>query len=140
MAKGRAQTAMEGIAKASAKLNKEALKIKGKTLDGLLAAAIVILRRSRARVPRERSELFANSEARKTPENANAVEIVYHQAYAAYVHENVDMKLKGTPRPSGLGDYWGPAGEAKFLERPLMESRKEVLEILQAYAKINPRG
>lgn len=28
------------------------------------------------------------------------------------------MKWRGLPRKSGLGVYWGPAGQAKFLEQP----------------------
>jgi hypothetical protein len=43
----------------------------------------------------------------------------YEAYYAVYVHESVEMKLQGVPRPSGIGRYWDPQGqaEAKFLER-----------------------
>jgi len=42
--------------------------------------------------------------------------------YAIYVHENVEMKLKGLPRPSGRGRYWDPPGSGpKFLENPARE-------------------
>lgn len=37
---------------------------------------------------------------------------------ALWVHENIEMKWRGKPRRSGIGVYWGPKGEAKFLENP----------------------
>jgi len=43
-------------------------------------------------------------------------------AYAVYVHENMEMKLKGQPRPSKRGRYWDPPGSGpKFLENPARE-------------------
>ncbi len=47
-----------------------------------------------------------------------SVIVGYEAAYAVHVHENVEMKLAGQPRPSGIGEYWGPHGQAKFLETP----------------------
>lgn len=46
--------------------------------------------------------------------------------YAKAVHENVEMKLQGLPRPSGRGVYWGPHGQAKFLEKPARTKRKQI--------------
>lgn len=39
--------------------------------------------------------------------------------YAPYVHEAVEMKLKGQPRKSGIGRYWDPQGKAtaRFLTK-----------------------
>ena len=31
------------------------------------------------------------------------------------------MKWRGKPRRSGIGVYWGPNGQAKFLEQPARE-------------------
>jgi hypothetical protein len=46
------------------------------------------------------------------------VEVGYASPYALAVHENRQMKLRGVPRPSGIGRYWdaesGP-GRAGFL-------------------------
>ncbi len=44
-------------------------------------------------------------------------------AYALYVHENMEMKLAGQPRPKGRGFYWDPQGISgpKFLEGPARE-------------------
>ena len=46
------------------------------------------------------------------------VTVGYTASYALFVHENVEMKLKGKPRPRGRGLYWDPQGRAqpKFLE------------------------
>ncbi len=46
------------------------------------------------------------------------VAVGYEAAYAINVHENVEMKWRGLPRKSGIGEYWGPHGQAKFLEHP----------------------
>ena len=42
----------------------------------------------------------------------------YNSKVAIFVHENMEMKLKGQPRRSGIGVYWGPNGRSKFLESP----------------------
>jgi hypothetical protein len=51
--------------------------------------------------------------------------------YALYVHENIEMKLKGKPRSSGKGKYWDPQerAQAKFLEGPARELEGELGEI-----------
>jgi hypothetical protein len=61
------------------------------------------------------------------------VEVVvgYTAAYALYVHEDVEMKLAGKSRPSGRGVYWGPSGQAKFLEQPAREKRDRIAEIVR---------
>ena len=44
----------------------------------------------------------------------------YTANYALFVHENIEMKLAGQPRPKNRGLYWDPQGrgQAKFLEQP----------------------
>ena len=37
------------------------------------------------------------------------------------LHENIEMAGAGKPRPSGIGVYWGPRGQAKFLESAARE-------------------
>jgi hypothetical protein len=60
---------------------------------------------------------YANSDG-KIP----SVSVGYTAAYAVYVHENIEMKWKGLPRPKPKhGVYWGPHGQAKFLEQPARE-------------------
>jgi hypothetical protein len=41
-------------------------------------------------------------------------EVGYGAEYAAAVH-NMPGTLKGTPRPSNKGNYWGPSAEPQFL-------------------------
>lgn len=62
-------------------------------------------------------------------------EIGYKAPYAMYVHELVEMKLAGKPRPSGIGVYWGPHGQAKFLEGPIRKNSKKVKDIIKASVK-----
>ena len=60
---------------------------------------------------------------KKTAQDLNAVVAVgYSTAYALYVHENIEMKWRGLPRRyPAKGVYWGPKGQAKFLEQPFRE-------------------
>lgn len=60
----------------------------------------------------------------------NEVTVGYTAKYAVFVHENIEMKLKGKSRkgkhPDGRkrkGKYWDPQdkGRAKFLEQPARE-------------------
>lgn len=55
----------------------------------------------------------------------------YEAEYAVHVHEDVEMKLKGLPRPSGIGEYWGPHGQAKFLETPGRRNAQKYAEIVR---------
>ncbi len=72
------------------------------------------------------------------------VEVGYTAPYAGFVHEKVDMVLKGQPRPSGLGTYWSPRGaKAKFLEDPARDEMPTIQRIItkevrKAVEKKNP--
>jgi hypothetical protein len=101
----------------------------------LLALGNVVLNRSNRRVPREYSNLYASGYVRRSQHQRTAVEVGYGAAYALAVHEKVGMKLKGKPRPSGSGVYWGPHGEAKFLEKALRESQKDAASIVGRFVK-----
>jgi hypothetical protein len=71
-----------------------------------------------------------------------SVVVGYTAAYALAVHENIEMKWRGFPRDRSIraevedgkklaitghhaskkkGLFWGPAGQAKFLEQPARE-------------------
>lgn len=52
-------------------------------------------------------------------------------SYAKYVHENVEMKWRGKPRKSGIGVYWGPHGQAKFLEAPFRRLTPELKSMIK---------
>lgn len=59
----------------------------------------------------------------------------FNAAYALAVHENIEMKWKGLPRKGkkGKGAYWDPQGrgQAKFLEQPARERRKEIGKLIR---------
>jgi hypothetical protein len=67
--------------------------------------------------------LHANRARRQT---RRRVIVGYSAPYAAYVHENVEMKWRGRPRRSGIGVYWGPRGQAKFLAEPARRLRRAI--------------
>jgi hypothetical protein len=71
-----------------------------------------------------------NRRMQKAAENEASVSVGYTARYAIFVHENMEMKLEGKPRPSGLGVYWGPAGSSKFLEGPAREYRPQMAGIV----------
>jgi hypothetical protein len=59
----------------------------------------------------------------------------YGSPVALYVHENREQKLKGLPRPSGIGAYWGPRGRPGFLLDVAREMRGELRDFLVAQMK-----
>jgi hypothetical protein len=74
----------------------------------------------------------------KAKEASREVSVIvgYTAFYALFVHENMEMKLAGQPRPSGLGVYWGPSGAGpKFLERPARENGKKYGEMISRAIK-----
>lgn len=64
-----------------------------------------------------------------------SVIVGYTAEYAIYVHENMEMKLKGQPRESGIGVYWGPHGQPKFLEGPVKRLKNELAKIISSSVK-----
>lgn len=89
---------------------------------GLKLAGLVLQRESQLIVPVDTGNLKASAFTRASGKGFDAVvNVGYTAAYAMYVHENVEMKLKGQPRrPPAKGNYWDPPGrgQAKFLEAP----------------------
>ena len=54
---------------------------------------------------------------------SNKFSVTFTAPYAVYVHEKIEMVWRGKPRKSGIGVYWGPAGEAKYLENAVRRLR-----------------
>jgi hypothetical protein len=58
----------------------------------------------------------------ETTKTRRDVTVGYRAPYAIFVHENLEMKLRGLPRRSGIGVYWGTPGgsrgQSKYLEYP----------------------
>lgn len=85
--------------------------------------------------------------------NNGSVIVGYTAEYAVFVHENIEMKLKGKRREIwftskaghkiriegkfGKGRYWDPQGrgQSKFLEQPFREKSKEIAKIAQKTAE-----
>lgn len=125
-----------GLQEVLANLNKEISGIKGRSLAGLYEAGLKIEAASNERAPSEYGNLRGSSYTRKSLSGDLSVEIGYTASYAAYVHENLEMKLKGELRPSGLGKYWGPKGENKFLEKTVRINEANIIKIVQHHASV----
>lgn len=126
--------AVRGIEKVLLNLNAELSDKIKRSMAGVLAAGHIIEREAKRRVPREYGNLHGSGYARKAQDGSTAVEIGFSSAYALWVHENLEMKLKGKDRPSGLGKYWGPSGEAKYLENSLRDKKQEAFDMIAKYA------
>lgn len=118
------------------RINLEINGIKNRGFDGLLEAGLKIEAASNRRAPRDLGNLVGSSYARKAQDGSLSVEVGYGASYAAAVHENLEMKLKGEPRASGRGVYWGPKGESKFLEKTVRENEKAIVEIVRKRASV----
>lgn len=152
---------VEGMEEVLGNLNREIKGIEGRTRAGLWAGGLIIMRASMENVPVEYGNLRASHYVRsdsgfeqdrgrgfdpsqqnqisQTDLGENYVEVGNSAAYAVYVHENTEQKLRGQPRPSGLGTYWNPGGP-KFFQRAIAEKMQRVIRAVQAYAKIPGGG
>lgn len=109
--------------------------IRGASMEGLFAGALIVQADAQRNVPVEFGNLRASAFTRFSPTDSDTVEVGFTAAYAVFVHENMEQVLKGEPRPSGLGTYWNPGGP-KFLERALDENRAAILEQIRRRARI----
>lgn len=108
---------------------------------GLVLAGLHLQRDSQSHVPVEFGPLKASAYTRaKGVGFDTVVDVGYTASYAMYVHEQVAMKLKGQPRPSGKGAFWDPQGQAyaKFLEEPMRRLIPEMNRIIHQAAKLKP--
>ena len=126
---------LEGLETVMSNLNARVAEIGGGTMAGLMAAGLQVQGTAQKRVPVEYGNLRQSAYTRKAQANEFAVEVGFSAAYAVFVHENMDQKLKGKPRPSGLGVYWGPEGQPKFLESAVRDETSNILNIIVSYAK-----
>lgn len=75
-------------------------------------------------------------EARR--QTLKSVTVGYTANYALYVHEKVEMKLKGKKRPGkNRGKFWDPQGraQAKFLEEPARTMQGELGRVVAEITK-----
>jgi hypothetical protein len=85
----------------------------------------------------------------------SSVVVGYTAAYALHIHENTLMKWRGLPRSGEVrlhksgkyvttghraakapGLFWGPTGQAKFLEQPAREMQPELARIITNVTKL----
>lgn len=126
---------VRGTKAANDKLRADIKKFGGATMAGLLAGAMIVERQAKKDVPREYGNLVGSGYSRKHQSKPMTAQVGFGAAYALWVHENEEQKLKGKPRPSGLGKYWGPAGKPKYLSGAGEMKRDDVLKVIAAYAR-----
>lgn len=109
-------------------LRRVAREAPGAVESGAYAGALVIQGAAQKNTPVEYGELQGSAYTQRIPLGA---EVGFSAEYALFVHENIEQKLRGEPRPSGLGMYWNPGGP-KFLQRAVDEKAEEVSDIVEA--------
>jgi hypothetical protein len=73
-------------------------------------------------------ELIAKIHDKRRQYGDATVIVGFSAKYAIYVHESIEMKLAGKPRPNGQGLYWDPQGDAqpRFLSRAVRTLRSQL--------------
>ena len=108
-------------------------------MRGAKRAGLALQRESQRLVPVEYGQLKNSAYTRAIGTGLSAtIYVGYTANYALYVHEAVQMKLLGQPRPSGQGKYWDPIPKAtaKFLERPARTMAPQLRQIIRQEMKI----
>lgn len=136
---------VEGLETVMRNLNAQIAQIEGDTLAGLFEAGLQVQGSAQKRVPVNTGNLKASAYTRKHPGGRPEVEVGFTAAYAPFVHENLEMKLKGQPRPkrgykASQGNYWDPQGKAgpKFLQNAVSENAGKIVQIIQKRARVRP--
>jgi len=103
--------------------------------EGVKEAADFVRKESVRRTPKEYGDLRDSAGSVLAQRNFPQVSgtVYYTEKYAPMVHESVEEKLRGQPRPSGVGTYWSPNAESKFLEKALFENRTKVKAIIKKH-------
>lgn len=141
----------EGLEEVEKKLNEAIEKKHQFTIAGLWAGGLIIQRSSMQKVPVEYGNLRGSAYTRRALRGStqiviekrefapvdpmtdpDVIEVGFGAAYALWVHE-AEQHMKGMPRPSGLGVYWGPRGEPQFLEKAVEEEMSNVVRVIVEY-------
>ena len=130
------QPTITGLNQIKANMAAKKAELGGRAEVGLKLAGLYLQGQSQNIVPVDTGFLKASAITRAAGRGWNTlVTVAYTALYAMFVHENVEMKLRGQPRPGGKGHYWDPQGraQAKFLEAPSRDVsvRKRMLQIFQ---------
>ena len=113
---------MIGLDKTMHKLRRQLGNIEGATRNGLLAAGHYVKAKSMAQTPVEFGNLRASHYVSEGRLGDPTIEIGTTASYSMPVHERLDA--------------YHPVGNAKFLERAIMENQKEILRIVQRFVKL----
>ena len=107
-----------------------------KVVRALKSATYIIRTESASMTPIETSTLI-NSQFDTIEVNGTRVtgKVGYSANYALYVH-NASGKLKGQPRTSGKGVYWGPSAEPKFLTKAAEKTKDLVDKAIKAEMRL----
>ena len=118
-----------GLDKVGANLNKEILKIKGRSMKGLIEAAAFIRRdmeQTDPKIPVDTGNLRASWFTTTIRQTVNIFGVLmgFTANYAVWVHEMVDAVFKR------------PGAGAKFFEYALKRNKQKILEIIRNNARI----
>ena len=115
--------AIRGRGAALRKLNREVSRVRGRTLQSMLKAAILVRSESQRRTPVDEGNLRASHYVSSNNSERNPiVEVGCTANYAVYVHENLTARHT--------------VGEAKFLENAIASLQGRILSIIRGGARI----
>lgn len=131
-----------GIPTVLKNLAKSQAKIGAGLQRGLKKAGLRLQRESQRIVPVDTGELKGSAFTREEGKGLKTVvKVGYTASHALFVHEAVDMALKGQKR-TGMradgrpkkGKYWDPQGrgQAKFLEEPARRLQPEMRKDIES--------
>lgn len=116
-------TKVVGLENVTRNLNEEIKKLTRVTFAGLLDAGLQIQNVAQSRTPVDTGNLKASAYTRKAMGGRLAVEIGFTASYAIYVHENLEARHTN--------------GEAKFLERAILDNKDAIIEIIRRRAAMS---
>lgn len=130
---------LQGVEAVIRNLQKSNKALAAGTERGVKLAGAHLLKESNKLVPVDTGNLKASGTVTAASKGYDTqVYVQYTAGYAIFVHENVQMKLRGQPRPGGAGRYWDPQGrgQSKFLETAARNEKDRCREIIREAARI----
>jgi len=128
-----------GANKIAEQLRAKIGEIEKRSKNAIEAVGYRIQRESMERVPIAMGDLRRSANTRfEDRSNFKSYAVVsYGTAYAIFVHEAVEEKLRGKNRPKTAdgqdqGKYWGPHGMSKYLESVPRDFRSELQQLVAA--------
>lgn len=100
----------------------------------LLALALKTQFLAQKLVPVEYGKLRASAFVKIEPGEIAYVRVGFSADYASYVNDKDVEKLRGQPRPSGLGTYWSPGG-SHFMEKALAAIKPEIVPTIERFVE-----